>query len=87
MKLVHELWVSDDSEEFTFCLAGPGGESARATLKKNARLTWTCNAESYFEAMTKYYEHQGWGEYTSDFVQDRLRYIDEFGRTNTPNAE
>jgi hypothetical protein len=30
-------------------------------------LVWTVEADSHFEAMVRYYEHQGWGEYTTDY--------------------
>ena len=82
MKLVHEHWIDESDGEHLFCLAGPAGDSARSLLEGVARLVWTCEAESYFEAMTKYYEHQGWGVYTSDFEElDRRPYIDENGAT------
>ena len=67
-----------------FCLAGPAGNEARSLLKGSAKLVWTCEAESYFEAMTKYYDHQGWGDYTSDFEElDRRPYVNEQGGTES----
>lgn len=53
--LLHELWIESDSEQ-TFCLAGPMGADARAQLKPSARKVWTVQADSHFDAMTKYYE-------------------------------
>jgi hypothetical protein len=51
-KLMHELW-----EEYgggsTFCLAGPMGDGARGLLGPEARLIWTVEAGSHFDAMTK----------------------------------
>jgi len=36
---------------------------------------WEVEAESYFEAMTKYYAHMKWGEYVTDFPeQDKMSY-------------
>jgi len=71
----HELWIEEDESQ-TFCLAGPHGESARGLLGRSAKLIWTCDAESYFEAMQKYYAYMGWGEYKSDFpAQDKETYI------------
>lgn len=76
--MVHELW--DDSEDegrWTFCLAGPMGNGARSLLGANARLIWTVDAASHAEAMTRYHEHMGWGEYTTDFPEiDGERYAD-----------
>jgi CO/xanthine dehydrogenase FAD-binding subunit len=60
--LLHELWQQE--EGLTFCLAGPRGDQARAMLAKDAVLRWTVEAESWFAAMTKFYEYMGWGEYT-----------------------
>jgi hypothetical protein len=63
--MLHELWVESSGQ--TFCLAGPNGDAARALLGPDARCAWTVDADSHFEAMTKYYEYMGWGVYTSDF--------------------
>lgn len=49
-----------------FCLAGPMGDGARNLLGPKARLIWTVEAESHFEAMTLYYQRKGWGAYTSE---------------------
>lgn len=75
--MLHELWDDPESDgRFTFCLAGPHGAQARATLSTSARLTWTVEAASHFEAMTLYYEHMGWGEYRSDQDWDRRTYAE-----------
>lgn len=76
--MIHELWEdADGGAYFTLVLAGPCGAEARAALTDNARLTWTVEAESHFDAMTKYYEHQGWGTYTTDFPEvDRQTYTE-----------
>lgn len=65
--MLHELWVESSGQ--TFCLAGPNGDAARALLEPGARCVWTVDAESHFEAMTKYYEYMAWGVYTSDFPE------------------
>jgi hypothetical protein len=62
----HELWVEGDGGQ-TFCLAGQMGDDARRLLSDDAELAWTVDARSHFEAMTLYYEHMGWGEYSTDF--------------------
>jgi hypothetical protein len=75
--MLHELWEEPGDSPFLFVQAGPGGDAARAMLPEDARLTWTVEAASYFEAMTKYYEHQGWGEWTTDFPQfDKQPYAE-----------
>jgi len=53
--VLHELWVEDNGQ--TFCLAGPMGDQAREMLGPSARLTWTVQAGSHFEAMILYYQH------------------------------
>jgi hypothetical protein len=63
--MLHELWIESDGEQ-TFCQAGAGGTSARGLLQHGAKLVWSVEGSSYFEAMTKYYEYMGWGEYESD---------------------
>ena len=52
-----------DSGYLLFCLAGPRAPKHPAMFRHQARLTWTVEADSHFEAMTRYYEHQGWGVY------------------------
>jgi len=64
----HELWMESEQEQ-TFCLAGPQGEAARALLSPSAKLVWTVEATSHFEAMTLHYEYMGWGKYTTDFAE------------------
>jgi hypothetical protein len=71
--LRHELWRQNDG--LTFCFAGPRGDQARSMLSEDAELIWTVEAESWFEAMTKYHEYLGWGEYTSEFAElDKQTY-------------
>ena len=84
MKLIHELWKDESQGGFTFCLAGPGGTDARALLEGKAVKLWECEAECNFEAMTKYYEYQDWGVYTTDLEQDYWPYIDEHGNIEKP---
>jgi hypothetical protein len=74
--VLHELWDEGDGRA-TFCLAGPHGDDARAELGSDARMVWTVEAASHFEAMTLYYEHMGWGVYTTDFPEiDRQTYAE-----------
>jgi len=74
----HELWI-ENADEQTFCLAGPHGNDARCMLEPGASLVWTCEAVSYFEAMSKYYEYMGWGEYKSDYPEEDKKTYSERG--------
>jgi hypothetical protein len=74
---LHELWLGPGDEE-TFCLAGPMGDGARATLNPGARLAWTVEAGSHFEAMSKYYEFALRGAYTTSRAWDLQPYPDEW---------
>jgi hypothetical protein len=68
--MLHELWKDPEPDQggyLTFCLAGPRGDEARRDLSVAAQLAWTVDAASHLEAMTLYWEHQGWGVYTTDF--------------------
>jgi hypothetical protein len=75
--LLHELWLGPGDEEM-FCLAGPMGDGARATLGTGAQLAWTVEAGSHFEAMTRYYEFVGRGRYTTDQEWDHLPYSEDW---------
>ncbi|PCH65356.1 MAG: hypothetical protein COC04_02165 [Gammaproteobacteria bacterium] len=74
----HELWVESEDEQ-TFCMSGKQGESARKLLEPNAKLVWTCEASSHFEAMTKYYVYMDWGEYKSDYPEEDGKTYRELG--------
>jgi len=75
--LLHELWLESDSEQ-TFCLAGAQGNDARRLLSPSARLVWTVEAGSHFEAMTKYYQYMGWGVYKTMCDWDYQPYPDDW---------
>jgi hypothetical protein len=76
-QLVHELWIETDQEQ-TFCLAGPMGDDARSRMAPGAQKVWTIEAESHFDAMSKYYAHMGWGAYTTEHAWDFEPYPDEW---------
>jgi len=86
MILIHELWKDESQGQFTFCLAGPAGDKARSLLEGKAVKIWECEADCHFEAMTKYYEYQGWGVYTTKFKQDYWPYIDKMGNIEEPSV-
>ena len=75
----HELWKEENG--CTFCLAGSMGDGARAMMDSNTKLIWTVEADSHFEAMTKYYKFMNWGEYKTEFEQDKEPYSEEWMRT------
>ena len=74
----HELWIESDGEQ-TFCLSGARGEAARKLLTPSAKLVWACEAASHFEAMVKYHEYMGWGEYTTDYPEHDKKTYAELG--------
>src|SRR6267142_3521918 len=65
MKLKHELWEENGGQELTFCLAGRHGDDARKLLSPDAKLIWTVEAGSHFEAMTEdqYDDHRDSAQY------------------------
>ena len=74
--LKHEVWVGNDGLPGC-CLAGPAGDGARRLFSEDgAKLIWTFEAGSHFEAMTKYHAHMGYEPYTTDLSQDRDPYPD-----------
>ena len=76
MSMKHELWLEPDGCQ-TFCLAGVHGDDARSLLSANSQLIWTVEADSYFEAMTKYYSLMESGEYRTDFRDhDQMSYAE-----------
>jgi hypothetical protein len=75
----HELWKERNG--YTFCLAGSMGNAARALMDKNAELIWTVEADSHFEAMTKYYEFMDRGKYKTEFEQDKEPYPEDWTET------
>ena len=44
----------------------------------NAKLIWTVEAGSHFEAMTTCYKFRGWGEYTTDQEWDFQPYPEKW---------
>ena len=75
----HELWKEDGG--YTFCFAGRLGDQARDMLEPDARLIWAVEADSHFEAMTKYYQFMNWEDYRSDFKEDKDPYPDDWVKT------
>jgi hypothetical protein len=60
-----------------FVCPAPRGDDVRNLLEADAKFVWACEASSNFDAMTKYYEYMGWGEYTTDFPEhDKKTYAE-----------
>lgn len=78
--LRHEVWVDGEGLPMV-CLAGPLGDDARRLQEPGARLAWTFDAGSHFDAMTVYYSRMGWGAYTSENESDREAYPDSWAAT------
>ncbi len=76
----HELWKENEGCQ-TFCFAGSMGDGARALMDENAELICTIEADSHFEAMTKYYDFMDWGEYKTEFEQDKEPYSEKWVKT------
>ena len=75
--LHHELWAVPNGKTLV-CLAGPEGDGARRFLEPGSTLIWTFDAGSYFEAMTLYYEHMGWGAYRTTEEWDYQPYPEKW---------
>ncbi|HEU0032747.1 MAG TPA: hypothetical protein VFQ53_19080 [Kofleriaceae bacterium] len=76
-RLEHEVW-RDAKGLPMCCLAGPDGDDARRLNGDGARLVWTFEAGSHFEAMTTYNRYLGRGEYTTVHASDHDPYPDEW---------
>jgi hypothetical protein len=80
-KLLLEVWedIGERGESLpALHYGGPLGSEGRARLSPKARLVATIWARSHFEAMTKYYELMGWGQYTTDTSWDYQPYPEEW---------
>lgn len=87
-KLIHEIWeVIDDRGQVlpSLLLAGPDGDAMRKLLCEEAAVNNQApplcvlrfEAESHYEATTRFYCHYGWGEYASGFAWDHEPYSEE----------
>lgn len=75
-KLLHEIWVEDTSfgPIPSMVLAGPDGDTFRHGLATGARLVLTFEAGNNFEAMTAFYQYNGWGAYQLNLPDDQKPY-------------
>lgn len=77
--MLHEVWRDPEDDSIGLLFAGPLGDPARARLSRKATLVWTVEGHSHFDVMTKYYQHQGWGVYTTDFPEHDHKTYAELG--------
>ena len=69
----HDIWKN--KEGLTALLfSGDIGKAGRNALQKDYELVHSFNADSHFDAMTKYYEFMDWGPYTTEFEVDKKPY-------------
>lgn len=66
--MLHELWIDSDGLD-TFVEAGQMNDQKRELIGPGATLVWTVEADSHFDAMTRYYEYRHWGIYTSPYPE------------------
>lgn len=56
-------------------------------VPSEAKLIWPVEAGSYFEAMSRYYAHRGWGPYTTEEAWDLQPYPRAWEILSDPRAE
>lgn len=84
VQLVHEIWREPDGCT-SLVMAGPQGDEFRQKhLHPEAELIGTILGSSYFEAMTRYYEFMEWGEYRTEWPQDKELYPPEWAELQQP---
>jgi hypothetical protein len=61
----YELWRDEDDEgiSLTFFPADENYDNQRRLLEPGAEIVWAVEADTYNEAMARYYEFMGWGPY------------------------
>ena len=72
-KVKHDIW--EDFDGLTMlCFSGELGAESRKLLEPNSKIIHSFHADSHFDAMTKYYAFMDWGDYESDFEEDKQPY-------------
>jgi hypothetical protein len=79
--LNHEVWICGDGNPGC-CLAGLAGDGARQLFAEDgaARLVWTFEAGSHYEAMNKYHAYLGREPYTTHQPWDYEPYPEDWLR-------
>ena len=76
-ELLHEYWENDDGGAFS--PVTELGDRQRPQLTPNSRLVFAVRASSWFEAMQRYQERLGYGDYTPpEDVPDHIYTDAEF---------
>ncbi len=60
VQLAHEIWHNAHNHSFEFCVPNERADSFRAEHEPNSELMHVIYASCLEEAMTKYFEWQGW---------------------------
>jgi hypothetical protein len=85
-KMTLEIWQEPDGG-YCGCFAGPMGDEARALLAPGATIVHCYEAESHFEAATRYHELLGFEPYRSPWeALDRRPYAVEWAATQLANS-
>ncbi|WP_155209164.1 hypothetical protein [Fulvivirga aurantia] len=66
----HDIWQDEDGLTM-LCMAGELGKESRTLLEPNSRIIHSFKANSHFDAMTQYYTYMEWGQYESEFEEDK----------------
>jgi hypothetical protein len=62
----YELWQSESTG--SYMLLYEGDTSSDHVKDPDAKVTWTCEAETYEEALQNRNDFLGWGEYKSSGI-------------------
>ena len=67
--MTYDLWRTD--AEMSWSLLYRGDDANTSRLPSDARIVWTCEADTYEEALQKRNDFLGWGPYKrADFPFD-----------------
>lgn len=69
----HEIWQDRNGLKMLLMTEVPGFDIHKLT-EPGSKLIHTFTASSHYDAMTIYYQHMKWGEYTSTFDSDKRLY-------------
>ncbi len=75
VQVMHEVWRGENSYEFG--RPNARADALRAKLEPEAKRVHVIYAASLNEAMTRYYEWQGWGLYRLPEGFDDVAYTEE----------
>jgi hypothetical protein len=61
----YELWQSECESTVSYMLLYEGDTASDHVKDPGSKVIWTCEADSYEEALQKRNDFLGWGEYKS----------------------